>query len=60
MPQPLQALTHRLKNHADQRGPTSRFDSSKGRGPFKTEIGVGKVIKGTSHLEESPQDHFVD
>ena len=27
-----------------------RFDSSKGRGAFKTEIGVGKVIKGTSHL----------
>lgn len=23
-----------------------QFDTSKGRGPFKTEIGVGKVIKG--------------
>lgn len=23
-----------------------QFDSSKGRGPFKTQIGVGKVIKG--------------
>ncbi|KAL9136987.1 MAG: hypothetical protein Q9175_001821 [Cornicularia normoerica] len=28
-----------------------QFDTSKGRGPFKTEIGVGKVIKGTSHFE---------
>ncbi|MCJ1227465.1 hypothetical protein MMC12_004120 [Toensbergia leucococca] len=33
----------------DYRGkdiPTWRFDSSKGRGDFKTQIGVGKVIRG--------------
>lgn len=29
---------------SDFRG--KQFDSSKGRGPFKTEIGIGKVIKG--------------
>ena len=27
--------------------PLYRFDSSKGRGDFKTAIGVGKVIRGT-------------
>ena len=25
---------------------SQRFDSSKGRGPFQTQIGVGKVIRG--------------
>ena len=25
----------------------NRFDTSKGRGDFKTQIGVGQVIKGT-------------
>ena len=40
------------KYHADQPASSSRFDSSKGRGAFKTEIGVGKVIKGTSHLQK--------
>jgi len=29
---------------------TFRFDTSKGRGDFKTEISVGKVIKGASDL----------
>ena len=38
------------KNNADRCNSTHRFDSSKGRGAFKTEIGVGKVIKGTLHL----------
>lgn len=27
--------------------PSVRFDSSVGRGDFKTKIGVGKVIRGT-------------
>jgi hypothetical protein len=27
-------------------GAVYRFDTSAGRGPLKTEIGVGKVIKG--------------
>ena len=40
------------KHHADQRASSFRFDSSKGRGAFKTEIGVGKVIKGTPHLQK--------
>ena len=26
---------------------STRFDSSVGRGPFRTSIGVGEVIKGT-------------
>ena len=43
-------MTLRLDRYADQSGSIFRFDSSKGRGAFKTEIGVGKVIKGTSHL----------
>ena len=40
------------KYHADHCALSSRFDSSKGRGAFKTEIGVGKVIKGTLHLQK--------
>jgi hypothetical protein len=39
------------KRHADQCPPTVRFDSSKGRGDFKTQIGVGKVIKGMTKLQ---------
>ena len=30
---------------------SARFDSSKGRGDFKTAIGVGKVIKGIPSIE---------
>ncbi|MCJ1449318.1 MAG: hypothetical protein MMC23_009838 [Stictis urceolatum] len=29
----------------------SKFDSSEGRGDFKTEIGVGKVIRGSQRQE---------
>lgn len=45
-------FTSHLKIYAEQHSSTFRFDTSKGRGPFKTEIGVGKVIKGTPHLEK--------
>ncbi|KAL6717080.1 hypothetical protein ACLMJK_004995 [Lecanora helva] len=34
------------KSVAKLQSSVTRFDSSKGRGPFKTQIGVGKVIKG--------------
>lgn len=54
------SLTGLLKSHADQNASTSRFDSSKGRGPFKTEIGVGKVIRGTPHPLERKECLPVD
>jgi len=44
---------------ADQYFYTSRFDSSIGRGDFKTQIGVGKVIRGASDLY-TPEDVAID
>ncbi|MCJ1455789.1 hypothetical protein MMC28_006145 [Mycoblastus sanguinarius] len=39
---------------------TSRFDSSKGRGDFRTQIGVGKVIKGTTIIQRPGRWLLVD
>ena len=41
------------KCNANRHPSATRFDSSKGRGDFKTQIGVGKVIKGTPSRERS-------
>jgi FK506-binding protein 1 len=36
----------RTSGQAEEKG--KQFDSTTGRGPFQTPIGVGRVIKGTS------------
>ena len=36
-----------------------RFDTSKGRGAFKTAIGVGKVIRGTQRFSGRDNTHLL-
>ena len=46
-PHVVLAVYHRISKYNAKR--LLRFDTSRGRGPFKTQIGTGKVIKGTLH-----------
>ena len=45
--------TSLARSSSDQGFPIYRFDSSEGRGPFETQIGVGEVIQGASDLYAS-------
>lgn len=49
----LSSTTSYELQNANEMSLNLRFDSSKGRGDFKTQIGVGKVIKGTLDLHDS-------
>lgn len=44
-----------LKTNGQPEEKGKQFDSTTGRGPFRTPIGVGRVIKGMSQLPSFPR-----